>query len=345
VDNELSQQHRLAVEEFVEKNPDLNEELEVLMQFKFSPDTEIVFPSKEQLTRVEDGSPINAANYNEWLTLYLDNELTTSENAIVEDFLAKNPVAKAEMDLLQRVKLQPETVIMPGKDFLYRKEPRKIPLPWWRVAAAILLLLSIGITTAIILNNKNTKEQNIAGNQKKIEPVKTPVIENKNEVKEQDQPIVTNNQENNKSSIKEPKINLSARNNNKVKGIEEKKPEFTIPVKTEEPVIVKTKEIKQSNNLPQPLNNPNLNRPAPNNNSIADVANSKVDIPVDIPSKNVTNNAEPTSYKPDEEKKNQSGGLRGFLRKVGRTFQKRTNIASADDDDRLLIGGLALKLN
>jgi hypothetical protein len=38
--------------------------------------------------------------------------------------------------------------------------------------------------------------------------------------------------------------------------------------------------------------------------------------------------------------------LRGFFRKVTRTFEKRTNIkATDDDDDRLLIAGLAIKLN
>jgi hypothetical protein len=37
-------------------------------------------------------------------------------------------------------------------------------------------------------------------------------------------------------------------------------------------------------------------------------------------------------------------GLRGFLRKVTRTFEKRTNI-KATDDDRLLIAGLAIKMN
>jgi hypothetical protein len=37
-------------------------------------------------------------------------------------------------------------------------------------------------------------------------------------------------------------------------------------------------------------------------------------------------------------------GLRGLLRKVTRTFEKNTNISATDDDDRLLVGGLAIKL-
>jgi hypothetical protein len=39
------------------------------------------------------------------------------------------------------------------------------------------------------------------------------------------------------------------------------------------------------------------------------------------------------------------GGLRGFLRKVTRNIEKRTNIKATDDDDRLLIAGLAIKMN
>ena len=36
--------------------------------------------------------------------------------------------------------------------------------------------------------------------------------------------------------------------------------------------------------------------------------------------------------------------LRGFFRKVTRTFEKRTNIDATDGDDRLLVAGLSIKL-
>ena len=36
--------------------------------------------------------------------------------------------------------------------------------------------------------------------------------------------------------------------------------------------------------------------------------------------------------------------LRGFFRKVTRTFEKRTNIDPTDQDNRLLVGSLAIKL-
>ena len=36
--------------------------------------------------------------------------------------------------------------------------------------------------------------------------------------------------------------------------------------------------------------------------------------------------------------------LRGFFRKLTRTFEKNTNIKATDDEDRLLVGSLAIKL-
>ena len=50
----------------------------------------------------------------------------------------------------------------------------------------------------------------------------------------------------------------------------------------------------------------------------------------------------------DEDEPLESSGkkskLRGFLRKVTRTFEKKTNIDPTDDSDRLLVGGLSLRL-
>jgi hypothetical protein len=36
--------------------------------------------------------------------------------------------------------------------------------------------------------------------------------------------------------------------------------------------------------------------------------------------------------------------LRGFFRKITRTFEKTTNMKATDDEDRLLVGGLAIRL-
>ena len=45
----------------------------------------------------------------------------------------------------------------------------------------------------------------------------------------------------------------------------------------------------------------------------------------------------------DEDPGGKKSKLRGFFRKLTRTFEKTTNI-DATDEDRVLIGGLAFKL-
>ena len=52
---------------------------------------------------------------------------------------------------------------------------------------------------------------------------------------------------------------------------------------------------------------------------------------------------EPT-YLIDAEQPGRKNKLRGIFRKITRTFEKNTNIKATDDEDRLLLGGLAIKL-
>jgi anti-sigma factor RsiW len=66
---------------------------------------------------------INRNNYEEYLLMYLDGELSSSERRSVELFLEENPDLKEELELLQQTILQPEEqVIFAGKEALYRKE-------------------------------------------------------------------------------------------------------------------------------------------------------------------------------------------------------------------------------
>jgi len=46
----------------------------------------------------------------------------------------------------------------------------------------------------------------------------------------------------------------------------------------------------------------------------------------------------------DTDESGKKNKFRGLFRKVTRTFEKRTNIKATDDEDRLLVAGLAIKL-
>ena len=103
-----------------------------------------------------DSSSISLSNYEEWLTSYIDNELTEEERKDVEVFVAGNPAIQRELNLLQQTKLQPEAIVFPYKESLYRREEkaRVVAIRWWRIAAAAVLLLGISTTAIVLINNK-----------------------------------------------------------------------------------------------------------------------------------------------------------------------------------------------
>src|SRR5882724_5701957 len=96
MDNELGSDDRRGVEEFVQKHPDLKEELEILLQYKMIPDTSIVYSNKEGLIMPQIGSFIDLNNYEKWLVLYIDNELDAEQIKDVEQFAALHPHIQQE---------------------------------------------------------------------------------------------------------------------------------------------------------------------------------------------------------------------------------------------------------
>lgn len=64
---------------------------------------------------------ITRQNYEEWLLLYVDNELSLAERIIVDDFLAANPDLQQELKMLQQSTFQPEEdIAFPGKELLLK---------------------------------------------------------------------------------------------------------------------------------------------------------------------------------------------------------------------------------
>lgn len=360
MDNELSSDERSMVETFVQLHPDLKEELDLLIQYKLSPDTEVVFPGKEDLIKVNGETPITLSNYEEWLVLYIDDELNAGQRRSVEKFIAGNPALQKELALLERTKLLPDQIVFTGKESLYRREEkvRSLPARWWRIAAAAVLLLGIGITTAVVINKKPSGDHDIAGvksagTEKKSnteDPVITPVKKeniavndnnNVSAVTDHVKQVIT-------PAVKQDNKNEVARNNKPV--VKDKSPvNIPSPVKKEEPVIADNN--KPSNNLPQPDNNPNINNKYnETKDGIAGIkpSNETINQKESLSTPSVTN-VIPASYTNNNNDASQleEGGKnkknRGFLRKLTRTFEKRTNM-TATDDDKLLVGGLAFKL-
>ncbi len=372
LDHELSSEQRRSVEEFAQLHPDLQEELELLRQTKFTPDEQVIFSQKEELLFSGDPSFITISNYEEWLVAYIDNELAPEQRTAVEIFAGQHINVQKELELFQQTRLQPEAILFPDKESLYRKEEKIRPIVWWRIAAAAVLFIGIGTTAVVLLNNKNGNETTGTGTVATTNETKqaTRPADNTAIPVEKNSSAATELADNN-SNIIAPNTTEQSNPNNKVPVPQKVQPyianeKTVVPdnssVNKKEPeVFAVIKEDKPTNNLPQPLYNPNVNN-KPDNSVDVNIASvdtkeaqqqnanksSVTTTPADtyITKTDATANPEVPPTEPEFASNNngKKGKLRGFLRKVTRTFEKRTNISATDDDERLLVGGLAIKL-
>ena len=164
VDNELSPSERKAVEAFVAANTDLQSELDLMKDAVLQPEPSLSFDFKASLMKTESETGlINQSNCEEYFLLYADNELDAEQKTMVEKFVYHHPQHQANFELLQQVKLTADTsVVFPDKSSLYRKEKddKVVPFVLWRMMAAAVVLLAVGITSwYLINNNSNTSNQ------------------------------------------------------------------------------------------------------------------------------------------------------------------------------------------
>lgn len=353
LDNELGDEDRRRVEAFVQENSDLKAELDTLLQSKLVPDNEISFDNKEMLM-VKDSSSVSLNNYESRLIAYIDNELDPQQKNDVEIFIAAHPAVQIELNLLQQTKLQPETIVFPGKKSLYRREKnvRVIPVRWLRLAAAAVLFLGVSTVTVVLINkNSRIKQEEVVKAGPEINPVNKSV-----EAPLEIAPLSQPDSNTRKTEQKPRNAEYAVKKKVRVPKNE------TLPFpekKLEEPVIVKNDMgRKPDNNLTKPDFNPNVKDE--NDQSIVKTERpdkrltnpvQKTDVTDVTPDKsdtyNIQNAVSDTKDNPEPEfaSRGHKGGVRGFFRKVTRTLEKRTNIKATDDDDRLLIAGLAIKLN
>ena len=361
IDNELGSDDRRRVEGFVNENPDLKNEFDLLLQTRMTPDHDLVFDGKQQLLKTALPGPISENNFEEWLLLYIDNELTAKEKIAVEEFIAGHPSAETTLQQLQKTKLHPEhAVVFPNKEILYRREKRTpvIAIRVWRIAVAAALLLAISTAAFLVLNNNKRSEGPIAA-EKIPGPNST---KNNSSDKRLDEtgtpgPEISKNDESTKREI-DPSDNLAAEKQNNSVAENEKTKQHNIALpKQEEKLIAENKVTSQQNNLPDPKHDPNVNKDTekeqiamadlPKQEALTSITDNKPNEVVTPDNTSTLNDGkmavriEPDYGTDDSGKKNK---LRGFFRKVTRTFEKRTNIKATDDEDRLLLAGIAIKL-
>ena len=343
LDNELNQEERKAVEDFLLANPDLQREMDSLKQTIFSPDQDLVFEGKEQLM-VGDSSLINIYNYESFLVQHVDGELLHHEVVELEKFLALNPYAQQELNWLKKTRSEPDTAVVFGdKSSLYRHEEvkRMYPVRWLKQAIAAAVIIAAGTGIFMFSNNSGDTDAIITASEPSKQTIESVI----------DKTIPSTNNEN-QTADAEPATSSPI-----IKDIIEKNPapvQFAAvqqPVKKQQPqntdddmaaattnelekpigIPVRVKEIlAEEDRLYANLHKQNINEQVVTN-----------DLPV-----RTTNEASPENnqfiYAADVEPENKK--IRGFFRKATRIFERTTNIAAANEDDKLLVGGFAINL-
>lgn len=173
-DNELPAAEKNMVEAFLTANPDLQQEMQLLLHTILKP-VHVVFENKEHLLKAQ---PVNP-DIQQQLLLLLDNELAAGEKEPIQLLIKNEEAVKKEWDLLQQTKLPAtDTLIFTDKASLYKKEEgRVIGFGWWRMAAAALLV-GFGIWgTVSYLNNSTTVLPSTASSNNRVKPGgKTPEV-------------------------------------------------------------------------------------------------------------------------------------------------------------------------
>ena len=368
LDNELSSEERLMVETFVQQNPDLGDELLLLEQFKLKPDEDVVFANKEQLLFAKETAAKELQpELNSALLLYLDNELSTAQKNELETAMKNDPLLQKEWDLLQRSRLQPEHIVCPFKDSLYKTE-KPVRQFWvkWRYAAAAVFLIAMAVSAIIVFpgNKKATDNPVVKTNQQNQNQIEINQGNNKGKIESLAQPenIVQPEVVKEEALVKETKTvapTIISKNNNDKKN-EIVKQAAKIEKQLPAPVLEKPEEAiavnqsRTSNNLPLPENNPYLRSDIKKTDlSTAALNQPELNPEAMTPKTNKVTNTIAASYntsnpaiEADPESGNDNKKSRGLFRKILRTVVKRTNAVTKDDenDDKLLIGGFAIRL-
>ena len=343
VDNELSVAERNAVDIFVQENADLKEELLMLQQTVFNTEA-VVFENKHTLLK-EELTPLQ-----ENLLLYIDDELSAAGKLNMQQLLNADAAANKELALLQHTKLQADTaIIFPNKKSLYKKETgRVVGMPWFRIAAAAILLGFGTWATVSVVNNIN-KADDVSDVAKKTETKTTLVA-----------PITGNTVPEQAKKINNTNVNTAAVNNTGVTN--------TISPKNNQPVQNNVKQnlqpVKENNTVAKQDANKKLNNnlPTPDYNNFNNNERNKTDIAYVPPTEAVTSNLNSgdktavaasnekinnqtinpyaliTNFKQDNaeeednanEDKSKKTKLGGFFRKVKRLVERNTNIKTGN---------------
>jgi hypothetical protein len=329
------------VDLFVTENPDLEEELVMLHQSRLIPDDTIVFDDKHLLIKEENDSFINMNNYEEWLVSYVDNELNEEQRIAVEKFAANHPRAQQELGLFRQTKLQPEKIFFADKEVLYKRESARIvSMQWWRISVAAILVLAAGMGLFSIFNKKSsTGNGTIASKEtvKKVIPVSPTNINSSNkDTSVHVSPV---------QPAPENQNNLATRTSDKIEKKDDHERKIIGDEKSNKPRLA-VNSTRAHIDVPEQVAVQSVQTRSPeiaklNEDALNDKINPRkiIDTSVTYPTVETPHVMYASNTDNDENKR-----FRGFLRKASRIIERSTNVNPNANDDRVLIGGMAINL-
>jgi hypothetical protein len=335
MDNELNEQQSAMVVSFIQQHPELEIELDMLMETRLPAET-FSFDKSSLLS-----IPSHSNFAEEDLLLYIDNELPEEKKKIVQLEIEANTNYQQLYQQVLRTKLDPsEQLPYPNKKELYRHERKVIAFSvWLRVAAVFILVAALSVLFLVNRNNET-----LPGNAVAVRPAA-------NEIR-------------NEKTNPDVKKNLPANNELAVVGNEnitvkeapsEKK---DLKSKTLIQRAVKTEKTELAVNTQVAVINTNDAVMSPVD---YEPSNSVRTASIEIP-KQSFNNKVVTMDHVDPYNKitasmqsavyaetavnngNKKGSFKSLLRKATRFVEKTTGIDPSNGDEELLIGAVALKL-
>ncbi len=361
VDGELSAADKLAVEQFIQANPGLAVELEMLQQVQLT-DESMIFDNKQSLYRNE-AAEITLNNYGEQFLLYVDNELDAAAKQQTETFVLQHPSLQEAFTLLKQTRLEPETVLFPSKQLLYRKEEKErriFYVSWQRVAVAAALA-GLVFLVWILLPVQHSDKQIIAKQQKPFAPSTQPSTPKNTDA---GLPLVDNNTS---STNKQTSLsNITGSNTVTPTTTTDKNITVELPVNNANTVVANTNDLSnrpvettRANIITGSHTNVETNMASTQKLPAAHTAieNSDMVKAVNVGDNNTTvTGIQPAVYKEldtdeEDEKKSLLLGsleinkdkLRGFFRKAGSIFRSKAKVDDDKTDSRPSTSARSLK--
>ena len=332
-DNELTAAEKTLVHNFILAHPQLQQELDLILQTKLPIET-ISLENKEELL----AHNMKSIAVDETLLLYIDNELNEGEKRAVEQKLKTDTSYLIQYELLLKTKpASPDEIIYPYKNELYRYEEKKwFSVYWMRIAAAIIILLGMGV---LVFTYQPQPGISVAEGSKKVQPVKElpDAVQTKTDVAVETKITKEVTPTMIKTGEKDDVPNV-VRNLKKKPTQHQIKKEIITPLIEDEQEKIVVNEVKEPEQKiisnkdadvasQQTINNKTVTPP------LVVSLNNQTTSPVTAVQRDVV--------KIDNEKKS---SLKGFLRKATRFIERRTNITTTNENNELLIGAVSLKL-